>query len=82
MFHLYVIENQSKRIYIGVTTNIKNRLSSHNKPNGVDWTQGKGPWVLIYQETFDTKSQALAREKYLKSLKAGQRLKKILGILQ
>jgi putative endonuclease len=31
------------------------------------YTKGKGPWVLIYSETFQSKKEAILREKELKT---------------
>ena len=79
-YYVYIIENQVGKLYIGSTPSLENRLASHNRISGPDWTQGKGPWKLIYIEKFATKKLALQREKKLKGLKAGQRIKNILNI--
>ncbi len=80
MHYVYIIENEKGRIYVGESSNVEKRVKSHNQKNGPDWTQGKGPWELIYIEKHGTETEAKKREKYLKSLKAGQRIKTILGI--
>jgi putative endonuclease len=80
-YFVYIIENKDGRLYIGSTPSLENRLASHNHESGPDWTQGKGPWILIYTEKLATKSEALRREKKLKNLKAGQRIKQILNIM-
>ncbi|HEY5713753.1 MAG TPA: GIY-YIG nuclease family protein, partial [Candidatus Gracilibacteria bacterium] len=80
MYSVYLIENEKGKIYIGCTAGLEKRLESHNRPAGPDWTQGKGPWKLIHKEPFPSESEALKRESHLKSLKAGQRIKKILSI--
>ena len=79
-YYVYIIENQAGKLYIGSTPSLENRLASHNRISGPDWTQGKGPWNLIYTEKFETKKLALQREKKLKRLKAGQQVKNILHI--
>lgn len=79
-YFVYIIENKDGKLYIGSTPSLKNRLESHNRTSGPDWTQGKGPWKLIYTEKLVTKLAALRREKKLKSFKAGQRIKQILSI--
>jgi len=79
-YDLYIIENTKGRLYIGVSQEVRKRVISHNRPEGPDWTQGKGPWKLIYTEEYSDQSSALKRERFLKSLKAGQRLKQILEI--
>ncbi len=80
MHYVYIIENEKGRIYIGESANFRKRIESHNWDDGPDWTQGKGPWLLIHTEEYNTEAEAKKREKYLKSLKAGQRIKTILGI--
>ena len=79
MHAVYLVENLEGKIYIGSSSNVQRRVESHNRPEGSDWTQGKGPWKLIHTEEFATKNEAL-RRKYLKSLKAGKRIKSILKI--
>lgn len=80
MYIVYLIENPKAQIYIGYTANLDHRLESHNMPSGPDWTQGKGPWQLIHTEQYDSKRIALQRERYLKSLKTGKKIKGILHI--
>ncbi len=82
MWYLYLIENEKKKIYIGISKDPKKRVKSHNREKGPDWTQGKGPWTIIHTEEFESQSKALKREKYVKQLKAGQRIKRILNICQ
>lgn len=80
MFHVYILENKSSQFYIGSTQNIKKRLSDHNDSTQKGWTKQKGPWKILYTEEFKTRTEALKREKFLKSLKAGTRIKTILHI--
>ncbi|MCK5471962.1 GIY-YIG nuclease family protein [Candidatus Gracilibacteria bacterium] len=82
MYFVYLIENFEGRIYIGFTSNLSLRLKRHNNIDSRErrWTKNKGRWRLIYSEEFVTKNEAMKREKYLKSLKAGQKIKKILDI--
>lgn len=79
MYAVYILENLDEKIYIGSTQDIERRVITHNS-DGHRWTSGKGPWKLIHSESYDARGQAMQREKYLKSLKAGQRIKKILHI--
>lgn len=56
------------KIYIGMTTDLEKRVFAHNNlPKG--WTRNFRPWELIYSEEFQIKSEALKREKELKSHK-------------
>ena len=81
MWCVYLIENKEGKIYIGHTANVDERVKRHNQPKGCLWTQGRGPWKVIYTEEFETKAEAIKREKKIKSLKAGQRIKKIFNII-
>jgi len=70
MFYTYVIySDKADKIYIGFSSNLKNRLIAHNHPNNKGWTRKFMPWSLLYFETFDNKADAMQREKQLKSAK-------------
>lgn len=43
------------------------------------FTSGKGPWEIVYQEHFETRAQAMKREKLLKSGKGREFLANILA---
>jgi putative endonuclease len=71
MFIVYAIKNQSEKIYIGQTADLEKRLDRHNgllvsSHNSYTKLQS-GIWKLIYQETFNTRTEAMLREKELKS---------------
>ena len=74
MFYAYAIWNKLRdKIYVGSTENIENRLKRHNNllPNkGKSFTnKNSGVWKLIYHEKFQTRKEALKREKELKSFR-------------
>jgi len=56
-----------KRIYVGYTSNLENRLYQHNHPIENSYTSKYRPWVLIYSEELPDKKTAMKREKQLKS---------------
>ena len=66
---VYALYNKHiKKIYIGQTNNIDRRLLEHNEKRGNHFTsKSRGEWVLIYKESVATRSEALKREKQLKS---------------
>jgi putative endonuclease len=75
-FFVYVLKSLSSgKSYVGSTNNLQDRLLRHNN-NESKATKGKGPWKLVYQEEFPTRSQAVKREMYFKSLKGRIELKK------
>jgi len=78
MFTVYAIYNlEVKKIYIGQTHNIVKRLSEHNNHTFKGYTSRfKGKWTLIYKESVTTRSEALVREKQLKSYRGRESLRK------
>ncbi|GAB4208075.1 MAG: hypothetical protein Fur0023_19380 [Bacteroidia bacterium] len=55
------------KIYIGYTSNLDQRILSHNILSKKGWTRKYRPWEVFYTEEFTSKSEAIVREKYLKS---------------
>ena len=66
-WYTYVLQNTSGKKYVGHTGRHPDiRLTEHNQ--GLNrWTRANGPWTLAYFEEFNTKSAAMARERYLKT---------------
>jgi putative endonuclease len=54
--------------YVGHTSNLEKRLLEHNNGKSLS-TRSKRPWRLVYQEVFKTRSDAMSKEKYYKSVK-------------
>ncbi len=69
MFWTYVIySNKTHIYYIGQTNNLADRLVRHNT-NRNKYTKNKGPWEVVFSKEFNTRSEAMAFEKKLKSFK-------------
>ena len=65
MFYVYILKNKDSKIYIGQTNNLIDRLRRHN--SGLMKSTKFGlPWEIIYSESFDTRFEAVRREKNLK----------------
>jgi len=78
LYTVYILYSSSfDKIYIGYSSHLINRFYSHNQFGTKDWTKSFRPWTVIYCEYFETKSQAMKREKQLKSagLRAQIRIK-------
>jgi putative endonuclease len=79
MFYVYVLYSKEyDKIYIGFTSNLEARLAHHNHPQNKGWTAKYKPWELLYHEVFDGKSEAMVREKQLKSARGRQFIKSLL----
>jgi len=70
MFTVYVLFSPKfDKIYVGYTSDLKQRVLSHNDLANKGWTIKYRPWKLIYHEEYLTKTKAMFREKELKSHK-------------
>ena len=77
MFTVYILESINfEKNYIGFTSDIDKRIVAHNHPQNKGWTARFMPWKIIYTETFETKQEAMTREKQLKSAKGREFIKK------
>ncbi|MGB0346329.1 MAG: GIY-YIG nuclease family protein [Balneolaceae bacterium] len=65
--YVYVLTNfQRSILYIGVTSNLSQRIWQHKTENGSGFTKKYKATILVYAEEFDSISDAIAREKQLK----------------
>lgn len=70
MFTVYALYSEKyKKIYIGYTSNVEQRLLAHNELETKGYTLRYRPWSLIHSEFFIKKSEAMKREKQLKTAK-------------
>ncbi|MBD3628651.1 GIY-YIG nuclease family protein [Cyclobacterium sp.] len=68
MFTVYALYSEKyDKIYIGFTSNLQKRLISHNELGKKGWTIKFRPWKVIHTEEFESKKEAMDREKYLKT---------------
>ena len=82
MFWAYVIKSDLNKIYIGHTSNLENRIKRHNgllpvKKSSYTYKNGSN-WRIIHKEEFDTRDEAIKREKELKSFKGRKFIKSLL----
>ena len=81
LYIVYVLrsEKDGKR-YIGYTSDLARRLNEHNSGKTIS-TKNRRPFILIYQEEYSTKAEAMEREKFFKSGKGREELKKIESVI-
>ena len=77
MHYVYVLLTQSKKLYIGRTSDLKRRLQEH-KGQKVKTTKRLKPIKLIFYEVFLAKTDAVRRERYFKTSKGKRSLKLML----
>ncbi|HWQ77703.1 MAG TPA: GNAT family N-acetyltransferase [Anaerovoracaceae bacterium] len=73
--YIYIIQCADGTLYTGWTTDLDGRIEAHNRGAGAKYTRGRGPVRLLYSEVFDTKGEALRREKRIKKLGRAGKLK-------
>lgn len=65
MYYVYVIKSP-KQFYTGFTHDLKRRFNEHVNNQSIA-TKNRGPWKLVYYEACLSNTDALRREKYLKT---------------
>jgi len=76
---VYILYSKKfNKIYIGCTSNIEARFKSHNELGTKGWTIKFRPWEIAYTEEFDSKREALDREKQLKGAKGREWIRKVI----
>jgi len=75
--YTYIVRCCSGVLYTGYTTDLPKRIETHNRGEGAKFTRGRGPVELVYFEEFTSKSEAMSREAYIKSLPRTKKLKMI-----
>ena len=67
MYYVYLLRSleDTSKTYIGYTTNVAQRLATHNSGGSLHTKQYR-PWKLICYIAFDTSEKAMAFERYIK----------------
>lgn len=67
---LYIIQCANGHFYTGITTDIARRFSEHQSGGvkAAKYLKGKGPLLLVYQESLSCRSTATKREMAIKKL--------------
>ncbi|UCG60032.1 MAG: GIY-YIG nuclease family protein [Phycisphaerales bacterium] len=70
-YFVYIIESVSTgKRYVGQTSDLDRRVAEHNCPRHnprKHTSRNAGPWKLVHQQLHRTRSEAMQREKWLKS---------------
>jgi putative endonuclease len=77
MFFVYILKSlKDHRFYIGQTNNLEDRVRRHNEGRVVA-TKGRRPLILVRSEEFESRSEAVRRERELKSFKGNSRFREL-----
>jgi putative endonuclease len=75
----YVIYSQETgTFYYGYFDNLEKVLEMHNS-DLISPTKGRGPWVLMYSESFDTRLRAIRQVSFYRSVKGQRFVRNILN---
>ena len=73
--YVYMVRCSDDSLYTGWTTNLEERIRTHNAGQGAKYTKSRRPVELVYYEEYTTKSEALKREYAIKQLTRAQKVK-------
>lgn len=73
-YYAYMLLCSDGTIYSGYTTDPCRRAAVHNRGKGAKYTRSRLPVMLVYQENFATKSEALKREAAFKKLSHAEKI--------
>ena len=80
MYYIYILKSLlDNKLYTGFSSNLKNRIKDHNQGN-VESTKNRRPLKLVYYEAYESKEDALIREKFLKTTKGKLQLRKQINL--
>jgi putative endonuclease len=74
-YYVYILKsNSTGKSYIGHSKNLSNRVQEHNDGKSLSTRNGR-PWNMVYHEEFQSRSEAMKREKYFKTVEGRKYLK-------
>lgn len=73
-YYVYVILCEDNSLYTGYTKNLNSRMRLHMKGKGARYTKMHKPKELVHVETFDSRVEAMKRERKIKRLNHHQKL--------
>ena len=80
MWYAYILYSASSgKTYTGFSNDLQRRLTEHNVSESKGFTLRYRPWVLIRSEIYSTKTEAMEREKFLKSGRGREQVKEYVG---
>ncbi len=78
MYYVYIIYSESAdRHYIGYCSELTSRLEKHNA-GATPSTKPFRPWRLVYKEIYQTKREAIVREKEIKNQKSRKYIERLI----
>ncbi len=76
-YYTYILSSISRRLYTGITNNLKRRMWEHKRGEGSDFAAKYKINRLVYFESFQYVTNAIAREKEIKDLLRAKKIQLI-----
>lgn len=67
-YYVYILLCEDGSYYTGYAKDVKRRVERHKKGQGARYTRMREPEKIVYVEEFDSRSEAMKREREIKSL--------------
>ena len=77
MYFVYILQSEpTGRFYVGHTENLIVRFHQHQSGANRS-TRNRGPWWMPYYEVYETRSDAMNREREIKAKKSAASIRRI-----
>ncbi len=76
-YYAYILLCEDGSYYTGCAKNVKYRFEQHKKGRGGRYTRIHKPLEIVHVEKFDSRREAMKRERIIKSLNHSQKQKLI-----
>ncbi len=78
-FVVYILSNESRQLYVGVTSRLAVRLQQHRTGATPGYASARRVDRLVYVEVAPNAAAAITREKHLKGYRRGRKLRLVDG---
>jgi putative endonuclease len=80
-WNVYIVRCADGSLYTGIAKDLERRMAEHNSDDtlGAKYTRGRRPVELVYNEHFDSRSEAARRESEIKRMKRDAKQNLITG---
>ena len=77
-YSVYILHSLTKdKYYIGYTANLTERIIRHNQKSK-GFTGTTNDWIVVYQEEFNSQSEAIRRERQIKNWKSKIKIQELI----
>ena len=73
-YYAYMLLTENNTFYCGYTDDVEKRFKNHLEGKGAKYTKANKPVKIVYQQEYNTKSEAMKEEFRLKQLSHKEKL--------